>query len=125
MAVDEVWVVEAEQRSGAQPKWQRAVIIDGEVPYEKAPLFYQLLGQELWLEIGPPKAHQGRSSDGFSLVYVGHFSHVIAPNGDPMGWPASLVKLLARDADDFADHVEPIALDDWLAAIRAERAGAQ
>jgi hypothetical protein len=93
-------------------KWQRARIIEGRGGA------YHLDGRLVWVEIGPPKMTNGLCVDhAQEQEYEALWTNIISNrDGDQLGMPAKVLELLARDKNDFAEHVDTILWSEFLAS---------
>lgn len=98
------------------PRWQRARILICPIP--------EIAGAEIWVEVGPPTLREGNYVDTLSPtgLRAAYWTNLIV--GDPnfreqrMDVDKRGVELLSRDERDFAETVESIRYDVFLAQRR-------
>jgi hypothetical protein len=102
-----------DDRAWKGPKWQRARIVD----LEEHP---DLNGRELWIELSEPVIRATTIVATHQPMHIrGYRTHLRLQ--EPLWIGCKAVELLARDENDFADDVELIPWQDFLAECRKEQ----
>jgi hypothetical protein len=105
-----------------KPKWQRARIVSAYETYRYC------IGQELWV-IGQPEDDGRTSYDPQTNTPVegaegpSYDTNLMDPDGRDISVRANRLELLARDENDFADDVDLIPWEQFLAQCKENAGG--